>query len=836
MKEFCFKSILLCFCLLLDFNAFAYDAEIGGIYYNFSGDEATVTMNYFGYSYEGSVIIPESVTYEGKTYSVTSIGLSAFDGCSGLTSITIPNSVTSIGSKAFYICSGLTSVSIPNGVTNIGSDAFSGCSGLTSIVVESTNTVFDSRNDCNAIIETATNTLVAGCKNTIIPSSVTSIGYSAFYGCSGLTSITIPNSVTSIGNSAFAYCKSLTSITIGNSVTSIGGSAFDRCIRLTSVHITDLAAWCKILFGDYYSNPLTLAYHLYMNGQEIKDLVIPNSVTNIGSYAFSGCSGLTSVTIPNSVTNIGDDAFSGCSGLTSVIIGHGVENIGKRAFDNCNALTAVHISDLTAWCNITFSYSSLSYVYLNIRDNNVYDSNPLYYACHLYMNGTEIKDLIIPEEVTKISDGAFYGCSSLTSLTIGNNVTSIGSYAFYRCSGLTSVTIGNDVTNIGDLAFCRCSSLTSVNIPNSVTSIGSGVFAYCGGLTSITIPSSVTRIDDSAFINCSGLTSITIPNSVTSIGDYAFISCSGLTSITIPNSVTSIGSSAFSGCSGLTSVSIGNSVTSIGNSAFSDCSGLTSITIPNSVTSIGSSAFYNCSGLTSITIPNSVTSIGGSAFKNCKLRNLLVKCVAPPSIGTDAFSEQTLYHTTLYVPVGCWDAYAYDNTWYKFHNIRETATTEEEVSAELAFMLMDAEKFTYSVYDPVNDQINTINSVGINEDNPNHSWQMIEAGGAHFLYNIGAKKYVKRNGTRLEMTDVPEPIDVENGENGLVLGAQTAQQWALVSNEHMNVAQSAIDEVTGISDLNATVSNSPIYNLAGQRLSKMQKGINIRNGKKVLVK
>ncbi len=563
MKELCFKSILLCFCLLLGFNAFAFDAVIDGIFYNFSGDEATVTSGDWSYVYSGSVIIPESVTYEGKTYSVTSIGLSAFYGCSGLTSITIPNSVTSIGNKAFWSCFGLTSITIPNSVTSFGSDAFYGCSGLTSItipnsvtsigyrafqdcsgltsiVVESTNTVFDSRNDCNAIIETATNTLVAGCKNTTIPSSVASIGIYAFAGCSGLTSITIPNSVTSIGY-----------------------------------------------------------------------------------YAFKDCSGLTSIFIPNGVYSIGNNAF--------------------------------------------------------------------------------------------------YGCSGLTSITIPNSVTSIGGFTFHGCSGLTS---------------------------------------------------------------------IIIPNSVTSIGDHAFYGCSGLTSIIIPNSVTRIEDSAFS----------------------------------------------RCSSLTSVTISESVTSIGKEIFQSCKLRNLLVKCVAPPSIGTDAFSEQTLYHTILYVPVGCWDAYAYDNTWYKFHNIRETATTEEEVSAELAFMLMDAEKFTYSVYDPVNDQINTINSVGINEDNPNHSWQMIEAGGTHFLYNIGAKKYVKRNGTRLEMTDVPEPIDVENGENGLVLGAQTAQQWALVSNEHMNVAQSAIDEVTGISDLNATVSNSPIYNLAGQRLSKMQKGINIRNSKKVLVK
>lgn len=254
------------------------------------------------------------------------------------------------------------------------------------------------------------------------------------------------------------------------------------------------------------------------------------------------------------------------------------------------------------------------------------------------------------------------------------------------------------------------------------------------------------------------------------------------------------------------------------------------------MTSIGSTSFYGCSSLTSITIPESVTSIGSTAFYGCKLRNVLIKCATPPSIESHVFSEQTLYHTALYVPVDCWDAYAYDDNWYKFHNIRETATTEEEVSVLQAYTLMDAETFAYSVYDPVNDCINTINSVGINEDNPNHSWQMIEAGGMHFLYNIGAKKYVKRNGTSLELTDVPEPIDVEDGENGLILGAQTTQQWALVSNEHMNVAQSAIDEVTGINDLNADNINSPIYNLSGQRLNKMQKGINIRNGKKVLVK
>ena len=280
------------------------------------------------------------------------------------------------------------------------------------------------------------------------------------------------------------------------------------------------------------------------------------SVTSIGNYAFSYCSGLTSVTISNSVTTIGQEAFSSCSSLTSITIPNSVTSIGSHAFLSCSGLTSVHIIDIAAWCNISFSN---------------FGSNPLSFAHHLYLNGEEVKDLVIPNSVTSIDSYAFSGCSGLTTVTIPNSVTSISEQAFSNCSGLIVVTIPNSVTFIGNAAFANCSGLTSVIIPNSVTSIGSSVFSGCSGLTSVTIPNNVTFISNYAFMDCSGLTSVSIPNSVTSIGDKAFNGCIGLTSMIIPNSVTSIGELAFSSCSDLTSVTIGSGVKRIYEKAFAEC-------------------------------------------------------------------------------------------------------------------------------------------------------------------------------------------------------------------------------------------------------------------------
>ena len=329
------KLLLSLMSIVLSLTANADAVEIDGIYYNLipKAKVAEVTSNPNKYS--GNIKIPETVKYNNVECNVTTIGNEAFSSCYNLTSITIPNSVTSIGYSAFEKCGALTSVYIPNSVTSIGYSAFQDCSSLASVTIGNSVTSIDSSSFmfCSAL------------SSITIGNSVTSIGFKAFYCCELLTSITIPNSVTSIGESAFRYCSGLTTVSIPNSVTSIGYCAFEGCSGLTSVHITDLAAWCNVSFDPYYSNPLYYAHHLFLNGSEIKDLVIPNSVTSISINAFNGCSGLTSVTIPNSVTSIGNGAFRECSGLTSVTIPNSVTSISNNAFSGCSSLASITISN-----------------------------------------------------------------------------------------------------------------------------------------------------------------------------------------------------------------------------------------------------------------------------------------------------------------------------------------------------------------------------------------------------------------------------------------------------------------------------------------------------------
>ena len=671
----------------------------------------------------------------------------AFDGCSMLTSMTIGNSVTSIGDYAFYNCTGLTSVTIPDSVTSIGEDAFRDCTGLTSVTIGNSvasigdyafwtcyklvevynksslditagstsygyigcyaknvytekngSWLTDTADGYRFLYDGAKGYLVSyygGATDITLPESFTAydgttvstyeIYEYAFYKNIDLTSVAMGNSVTSIGDYAFSGCTGLTSVTIGNSVASIVDYAFRDCTGLTAVYYTgDIAGWCGISFGDMYANPLCYAGKLYIDGQLVTDLIIPDSVTEIKSYVFSGCTGLTSVTIGNSVESLGRNAFEDCTGLTSVAIGHSVtsigygafsgctrltsvtigssvESIGEYAFYNCTGLTAVYyIGDIAGWCGITFE--------------NEY-ANPLYYAGNLYINNQLVTDLIIPDSVTEIKSYVFYNCTGLASVTIPDSVTSIGYGAFSGCTkviqkengvsyvdrwiiecdtSVSEVTLRSDTVGIRENAFDNCTVLTSVTIPDSVTSIGEGAFSGCSSLENITIPDSVTSIGEGAFSGCSSLENITIPFVGAEAGktssdtyQYPFGYIFGTTAYTggtqveqyyydshpfYPNVIKLIK------CyipSSLRSVTVTDGNIPVG--AFSGCAMLTSVTIGNSMTSIGDSAFVGCTGLTSVTIPDSVTSIGDYAFRDCTGLTSVTIGNSVASIGDYAF-------------------------------------------------------------------------------------------------------------------------------------------------------------------------------------------------------
>ena len=384
-----------------------HQEEIITLHYNDdNADEINKQIQGYSHYDDNDNLVIDKYVHVIVDDGITSIGYDAFWGCSSLMSIEIPQSVEYIKDGAFWDCSSLTSIAIPGSVTSIGDEAFVGCSSLTSIKVAENNQIYDSRNDCNAIIETETNTLIKGCKNTKIPKGITNIGDEAFSGCSSLTSIEIPDSVTSIGGGAFSGCSSLMSINIPEGITSIGNNAFSGCSSFTSIKVAennqiyDSRNDCNAII-EIETNTLI---------RGCKNTKIPKGITNIGDEAFSGCSSLTSIEIPDSVTSIGSGAFSGCSSLTSIEIPESVTNIGDYTFEGCSSLTSIEI----------------------------------------------------PESVTSIGGCAFNGCSSLMSIEIPESVTSIGYWAFYRCSSLTSINIPENVNYIDERAFAKCGSLTSI--------------------------------------------------------------------------------------------------------------------------------------------------------------------------------------------------------------------------------------------------------------------------------------------------------------------------------------------------------------------------------------
>ena len=525
--------------------------------------------------YTGSaneLIIPNAI----NGLPVTIIEDGAFAGCTGLKSVTIPNSVTRIGFGAFAACTDLMSIKIPTGVTTIGDSAFYGCSKLTSLTIpDGAGSIGGPFDGCTSLT------------NVNIPKYVSGIGYRTFSGCTVLKSINVDAANESLSSKdGVLFNKSQTVLLacppgrtagyiIPNSVTSIGESSFYRCDKLTSI-------------------------------------TIPKSVNKIEHEAFQWCAGLTSLNIPTSVTEIGNFVFSFCTGLTSFTIPNSLTNLSGLDLAGCTGLKSI---------NVDPSHS----VYRSV-DGVLFDKNQ---GILISYPAGRIGAYTIPNGVNAIGSYAFGGCKNLTAVTIPNSITKIGYGGFIFCVGLTGVSIPESVITIGEGAFVGCIGLKDILIPDSVTKIGLAAFAGCTGLKAINVDpvNAVYSSMDGVLFQKSetslvsypggGSSSYTIPSSVNSIESYAFSGCSNLTAITIHGGINGIKSGTFSGCASLKNIVIPNGVIEIGQNAFESCASLTNIVLPDGVTSMGSSSFRDCISLTSITIPKSVTTIMPRAFSGC---------------------------------------------------------------------------------------------------------------------------------------------------------------------------------------------------------------------------
>lgn len=334
-------------------------------------------------------------------------------------------------------------------------------------------------------------------------------------------------------------------------------------------------------------------------------------VTSIAMWAFKDCKELTSIAVPRSIISINYEAFAGCHNLKKTIV-----------------------KDLAAWCNIGFSD---------------FKSNPLYYSKSLYYDEiTELKDIVIPEGVLSIRDFVFSGCSSLNTIALPESVETIGRYAFCDCSSLSSIVVNKNLKYIGEYAFSGCKNMVAFTIPNEVNFIGNNAFSYCSGLTSVVLPQGITSIEGLTFKNCTNLQSITFGNSIQTIKGGAFEGCSKLASVILPNSLNSIGISAFMDCSSLSNIIFGENISTIDNSAFK-----------------------NCSSLKTIILPQNIISIDDFAFEDIDLEIIISKMQIPSFLASNAFSSNTFYNATLYIPEGTKELYKAAGNWKKFVFIEE---------------------------------------------------------------------------------------------------------------------------------------------------------------------
>ena len=431
----------------------------------------------------------------------------------------------------------------------------------------------------------------------------------------GCTSLVIPDGVTSIASHALRGAQGLKSISLPSSITSFDSYVFDYCPELASIHIESIEAWCKIAFphGFYL---FRYARELYVNGELVTDLVIPEGVTEIPPYAFSHCGAISSVTLPEGLEKIGYYAFDDCWNLKSVKLPSTLKSIAAGAFGRCEELEDVYIEDVAAWCNASMPE-------YDFRING----NPLSYARNLYVKGEPANDLVIPEGVTEIRPNAFTHFTALRSVSLPKSLQTVGEYAFWAC-GITSLDIPDALTRIEKGAFSG-TNIKELTIPKTVKNLCMRAFSFCKKLKKLTLEPGPVIFGDEVFSNCSSLTSLILPDGFPYFGETVFDECTNVVAVMNVTdiaewcekapSISKFPVRAMQNDKPIVDLVIPEGVTEIRPRAFFGCSDLRSVKIPKSVKRIGDDAFAGCPKLKSVEIPDTVESIGETSFDDIRI-------------------------------------------------------------------------------------------------------------------------------------------------------------------------------------------------------------------------